>query len=117
MPAPRVLLSWLLAFLCCTAPLPADDDRPPVGDGSDTETLYIVIYDDQVDNRLFERCTESIRRGFERFTWPTPIRFEHGSFEGPPDSVALEIHLRGFRKEIPGELRFSGWLVVDYDGG
>ena len=89
----------------------------PTDDGSDSETLYIVIDDREFSGRLFARAQTEIGRIFERYSWPTPIKFEKYSFEGPPDSVELVLHLYPFRQGVPGRLNFSGWAVVEYDGG
>ena len=99
----------------------AADDEPTPAASYDSESLYIVLIDtltaEGMSPDMFERYETQIRRAFERHRWPTPLKFERGPFEGPPDSVELVLNIQGLNNDVPGEVRFRTWLTVVYDGG
>ncbi len=89
----------------------ASDDRPK---------LAIVVVENLQNERgaitAVDRLDLAFREAALKRKWPVAIATERFAANTPAHEIELRIFDQGLRNELPGELRFRGWMTLTVRG-
>jgi len=115
------LRSILLAGVLATGIAGAAETAPAAPAAADAPREFTIVVVESIGPRpgdidTFDRIAEVFTRVIKERKWPVKVKVERFASNLPAYETVLRVFYKGIHEEMPGELTFRAWMILEDHG-